>query len=92
MPTAEPTLQTLYDALIFDITKAFALPQTNSAQQIVRWLFGRAARRVAELGLGLDREVQKGGLRGGSRWLLPRFAKNHSARASAFHRRRRLLS
>ncbi|MBV6395561.1 MAG: hypothetical protein HFACDABA_01139 [Anaerolineales bacterium] len=80
MPTAEPTLQTLYDALIFDITKAFALPQTNSAQQIVRWLFGRAARRVAELGLGLDREVQKGGLRGGSRWLLPRFAKNHSAR------------
>lgn len=80
MSATEPTVQTLYDSLIFDLTKAFALPQTNSARQVVRWVFGRAAQRVAELGIGLDREVEKGGLRGGSRWLLPRFVKSHSAR------------
>jgi len=80
MTTAEPTVQTLYDALIFDLTKAFALPQTNAARQMIRWAFGRAARSVAELGIGLDREVAKGGLQGGSRWLLPRFVKSHSAR------------
>lgn len=80
MSTKEPTVQTLYDSLIFDLTKAFALPQTRSARQIVRWVFGRAAQRVAELGIGLDRELEKGGLRGGARWLLPRFVKSHSAR------------
>ena len=80
MSATEPTVQTLYDSLIFELTKAFALPQTRSARQIVRWVFGRAAQRVAELGIGLDREVEHGGLRGGARWLLPRFVKSHAAR------------
>lgn len=80
MSAAEPTVQTLYDSLILDLTKAFALPQTRSARRIVRWVFGRAAQRVAELGIGLDREVEQGGLRGGARWLLPRFVKSHTAR------------
>jgi len=80
MPAIEPTVQTLYDSLIFDLTKAFALPQTRSANRAVQLFFGRAAQRVAELGIGLDREVKEGGLRGGARWLLPRFVKSHSAR------------
>lgn len=80
MSASMPTTQTLYDSLIFDLTKAFALPQTKSARQIVSWVFGRAAQRVAELGIGLDREVELGGLRRGARWLLPRFVKSHSAR------------
>ena len=80
MSATEPTVQTLYDSLIFDLTKAFALPQTKGARQVMRLAFGPAAQRVAELGLGLDREVQLGGLRRGARWLLPRFVKGHEAR------------
>ena len=80
MSTTEPTVQTLYESLIFELTNAFALPQTNNARRVIRWVFGRAAQRVAELGIGLDREVERGGLRGGSRWILPRFVKSHSAR------------
>ena len=80
MSTFTPSTQTLYDSLILDLTKAFALPQTRISKWVIQRLFGHAAQRVAELGIGLDREVEKGGLRGGARWLLPRFVKSHSAR------------
>jgi hypothetical protein len=82
MPAPLPTLQTLHDAIIFDLTKAFALPQTRGAKRVVEWFFGKVARRVAEMGFGLDREVQRGGLPAGARWLLPNFVKSHSARGA----------
>lgn len=75
-----PDIQTLYETLIFELTKAFALPQTRGARRITETLFGRAARRVSELGVGLDREVAAGGISRGARWLLPNFVKSHSAR------------
>jgi len=77
-----PDVQSLYDALIFDITKAFALPQSRGGHRIVEALFGKAARRVADLGVGLDRVVGEGGLPAGARWLLPNFVKSHSARGA----------
>jgi hypothetical protein len=80
MSAPEPTIQTLYDSLIFELTKALALKQTRLANGFIQMLFGRAARRVAELGIGLDREVEKGGLPAGARWLLPNFVKGHEAR------------
>jgi hypothetical protein len=80
MCTPEPTTQTLYDTLILELTKALALKQTRFANGFIQMTFGRAARRVAELGIGLDREVAKGGLSAGARWLLPNFVKGHSAR------------
>lgn len=80
MSTSMPSIQMLYDSLILDLTKAFALPQTRFSKWVIQRVFGQAARRVAELGIGLDREVEKGGLQGGARWLLPRFVKSHSAR------------
>ncbi|RJP49476.1 MAG: hypothetical protein C4583_12450 [Anaerolineaceae bacterium] len=78
--STEPTSQSLYDSLIFELTKALALKQTRIANGFIQMMFGRAARRVAELGLGLDREVAKGGLPAGARWLLPYFVKGHEAR------------
>ena len=80
MNTSTPTVPMLYETLIVELTKAFALPQTALARKAVALVFGRAARRVAELGIGLDREVALGGLRGGARWVLPHFATSHSAR------------
>ncbi len=79
MPTPEPTIQTLYDLLICELTKAFALPPTRTAKQIMQGLFGKAARRVAELGIGLDQVVAEGGLTAGARWLLPHFVKGTRA-------------
>lgn len=82
MSKSEPTIQTLYDSLIFELTKALALPQTRNAKRIVAWMFGKAARRVAELGIGLDRVVSEGGLPAGARWLLPNFVTGHTARGA----------
>ena len=80
MSAPEPTIQTLYDALIFDLTKALALKRTRFANSVIQMMFGRAARRVAQLGIGLDGEVAHGGLPAGARWLLPNFVKGHEAR------------
>lgn len=73
-------LHTLSETLIYELTKALALPQTERAKRWVRLIFGKAARAAAEVGLGLDRAVAEGGLYGGARWLLPRFVKSHAAR------------
>jgi hypothetical protein len=80
MPNIE--IQALTDALIFDMTKALALPQTERARRVVRMIFGKAARRFAELGAGLDHEVGKGGVAAGARWALPHFVKSHAARGA----------
>jgi hypothetical protein len=73
-------IQTLTDTIIYELTKAFALPQTERARAMVRLVFGRAARAAAEVGINLDRVVAEGGLSAGARWILPRFVKSHTAR------------
>lgn len=80
MSNLETEIQTLTDALIFEMTKALALPQTERAKRFVRMIFGKAARRFAELGAGLDRVVAEAGVAAGARWALPRFVKSHAAR------------
>ncbi len=76
----EPTIQTLHDTVIYELTKAFGLLQTPGAKRIVEWAFGKAAWRVATLGVGLDRVVAEGGVYAGARWLLPHFVAGHTAR------------
>jgi hypothetical protein len=73
-------IQALQDTIIYELTKAFALPQKIWAKNIVRMIFGRAAHAAAEVGIGLDRATSEGGLPGGARWVLPRFVKSHEAR------------
>jgi hypothetical protein len=72
-------IDTLKETLIYELTKAFALPQTGIAKVLVRAVFGRAVRAAAEVGIGLDRAVAEGGLAAGARWVLPRFVKSHEA-------------
>jgi hypothetical protein len=46
MSAPEPTIQSLYGAFIFDLTKALALKQTWFANGIIQMIFGKAARRA----------------------------------------------
>lgn len=70
-------IQTLTDTLIYELIKAMSLPQTPIVKRIVRFLFGRAAKHFATLGLELDHVVAKQGIAAGARWVLPRFVKDH---------------
>jgi hypothetical protein len=69
----------LTETLVFEVTKALALPQTPTVRKIIRLLVGKAARRFSELAIELDRVVEQQGLAAGARWLLPRFVRSHSA-------------
>ncbi|HEX9332777.1 MAG TPA: 1-acyl-sn-glycerol-3-phosphate acyltransferase [Anaerolineales bacterium] len=70
----------LTENLVYEITKALALPQTQLVRKFIASLTGNAIRGFAELASDLDCVVEKEGLTGGSCWLLPRFVKGHSAR------------
>lgn len=72
-------LQILTETLIYELTKAFALPRTERAKRWIRLVFGKAAHAAAEIGIGLDHAVAQGGVAGGARWILPRFVKTHEA-------------
>jgi len=74
-----PDLQKLNEALIFEIAKAMALPQTDTSRSLVRFMFGRATRKFSELALGLDNEVGRKGSAAGARWLLRHFVSKHEA-------------
>lgn len=64
--------QALTETLIYELTKAFALPQRESVKRWIRLVFGKAAHAAAEMGIRLDRAVAEGGLCGDARWILPR--------------------
>lgn len=80
MANLEVEIQTLYDALILEMTKALALPQTERVKRIIRAIFGKAARKFAELGAELDRVAAEAGAAAAARWALPRFVKGYAAR------------
>lgn len=80
--TTEPITQSLYNALIFEMTKALNLPQTEGVRGVIRAIFGRAAQRFAELGAELDRVVAEAGVAAAARWALPRFVRSHAARGA----------
>ena len=73
-------IQTLAETLIYELTKAFALPQNEQARSVIRLIFGRAARLTAQVGIGLDCAVAEGGISSGARWLLPCFVQSYRAR------------
>ena len=80
MKKPDEEIQTLKETLIYELTKALALPQKDWAKRFVRMIFGKAVNIAAEVGIGLDRATAEGGLPGGARWVLPRFVKGHESR------------
>lgn len=73
-------LPALKETLVYELTKAFALPQKPWARSLIRLIFGRAIHVGAEIGLGLDHATAEDGLPGSARWVLPRFVRSHEAR------------
>lgn len=82
MPNLDIEIRTLTETLMFEMTKALALPQTRPVDRVLGMLFGKAARTFAELGAGLDRVVAEAGVAAGARWALPRFVRSHEARGT----------
>jgi hypothetical protein len=73
-------IQRLKELLIYELTKALGLPQSNSARSMIRAIFGKATQKFSELAIGLDRAVGEGGVSVGANWVLPRFVNSHIAR------------
>ena len=75
MSSQADEIHALTETLIYELVKAFALPRNGTANTLIRLIFGKAARATAEVGIGLDCAVAKGGLpaggRGESGWLGP---------------------
>lgn len=69
----------LTESLIYEMTKALALPQIDGVRKLIAALTGSAMQRFITLASDLDGVVEQHGLPGGARWLLPRFVKEHSA-------------
>jgi hypothetical protein len=74
-----PILNQLNEAILFEITRAMALPQTDSARTVVRIVFGKATRRFSKMVLELDHVVEQNGSSAGARWLLRHFVRSHTA-------------
>ena len=68
------------ESLIFDLTKALALPTTDFFKSIVRLFLGRVAQTAAEVAMEIDCAVAEGGAAAGTRKTLPRFVKSYEAR------------
>jgi len=75
----QPLTAVLAENLVCEIAKALALPATPRVRKIIALLMGRAIRGFTELAAELDCVVEREGIAGGARWLLPRFVKGHSA-------------
>ncbi len=69
-----------YEAMLFELTKAFALHHTPRSRRLIELIFGKAARSATTVAMDLDRVIGEGGHAAGARWFLPRFVKSHSVR------------
>ena len=80
MNTEASRTDIIAESLIFDITKALALPTTDFFKSIVRLFLGRVAHTAAEVAMEIDCAVAEGGASAGARKTLPRFVKSYEAR------------
>lgn len=80
MTSRTADIQTLYESVIFELTKAFALPQTDRARTLVEFFLGKAAYAGAQAGAELDTVVAAGGTNAGASWFIARFVQSHEAR------------
>jgi len=80
MDTEANQIDTIAESLIFDITKAVALPPTDFFKSIVRFFLGKVTHAAAEVAMEIDCAVAEGGTVAGARKTLSRFVKSYEAR------------
>lgn len=76
----EAEIQRVSDSLREDILKVLGLPRTEGWAGLCALLFGRATRRLAEIGLTFDRMIAESGLREAARWALGHWCREVVAR------------
>jgi hypothetical protein len=74
-----PTAASLSELLVYELAKALTLQHNETAKRFIRRLFGKAARKIADLALELDCVIAEGGLSGGARWVQTRFVRSNEA-------------
>jgi hypothetical protein len=77
---SEDIIFRLRRSLIIELSKAMALPQTESVRKILELALGRAVRRVSDIFWQLDQEVEQNGTASAARWLLNRMVTRYTAR------------
>ncbi len=80
MTSTASNAEPFYEAMLFELTKTFALTYTPRSRKLIELIFGKAARSATTVAMDLDRVVGEGGHAAGARWFLPRFVKSHEAR------------
>ena len=80
MNTDANQIDIIAESLIFEITKALALPTTDFYKSVVRLFLGRVAQTAAKVAWEVDCAVAEGGTMAGARKTLARFVKSYEAR------------
>jgi len=80
MNTEVNEIDTIAESMIYDITKALALPQTEFVKSVIRLLLGKVAHTAAEVAMEVDCAIAEGGAAAGARKSLPRFVKSYEAK------------
>jgi hypothetical protein len=80
MNTEDNQIDIIAESLIFDITKALAMPTTDFFKSVVRLFLGKVAHTAAEVAMEVDCAVAEGGTVAGARATLHRFVKSYEAR------------
>jgi hypothetical protein len=73
-------IQRISDAMLVDILKILGLPPTESWRSLCALLFGKATRRLAEIGLAFDRMIAERGLDKAADWALAHWCRDILAR------------
>jgi len=75
-----PEVKALSNSLLYELSKALGLAQQSMIGKVFCGLFEKAALKLADIGVGLDRIVAEKGVAAGARLALPYFVKSHFAR------------
>jgi hypothetical protein len=70
----------LAGTLLYQLARVMGLPQVEGVKLLLGLVFGRAAKRLANLSLELDRKIKKDGPAAGVRWMLPYFISGYDSR------------
>ncbi|MDI6769864.1 MAG: hypothetical protein QMD04_09325 [Anaerolineales bacterium] len=75
-------IKALSDSLIYEILNALGLPKTERMRAVIAPLFCKATERLATLGIGFDRQVEKFGFSRAAEWILPGFVREVTERGA----------
>jgi hypothetical protein len=80
MKQTDPQARALGESLVKEIVNAAGLPQTRFVRSLFSRLFGKAVRRMAEIGVTLDRKIAEQDVAAGTAWALTNWCREARVR------------